>query len=219
MNSLIDRLIKDFNRKGWPLFWGTEDKPHNLNLIGLRSPSTQANHFDDLLFVLWGTPEQPFIHGFPVTTDPGTYWLQNGRTEGTAIVVPGRYPGLWKVGRHKNQYRALVQNAPVQVYRDSNKDTVLNKDAPVQSGRFGINLHRAGPDSAQVDKWSAGCQVMKRSSDFALLMGIVDAQIADGYGDRFTYSLIDTASDWPFYRPFWEIAYPAILSRLDVPSD
>ena len=43
-------------------------------------------------------------------------------------------------------------------------------------GLFGINIHRAtkweGKKSTQIDKWSAGCQVIAANDDFKLFMEI-----------------------------------------------
>ena len=48
----------------------------------------------------------------------------------------------------------------------------------VHEGIYGINIHRAtsreGGKSVQVDKWSAGCQVIAANNDFKLLMEVVN---------------------------------------------
>ena len=59
---------------------------------------------------------------------------------------------------------------------------------------FGINIHRAGTfinGSTQIDKWSAGCQVLSKESDFNLLMGLAE-KARTLYGNSFTYTLIES---------------------------
>ena len=73
------------------------------------------------------------------------------------------------------------------MWRDSNKDDVLDHDGAPSEGWFGINIHHAGADSTNVEKWSAGCQVFKRLADWEEAMGIWKATGADS----FTYTLID----------------------------
>ncbi len=103
----------------------------------------------------------------PGTTDPGLFYLQNQcNSNGTAIVKPGFYKGLWKIGIHKT-YEALVRVSQVTVIRDYNKDGKLDYNSDLEeTGMFGINCHHAGEDSIQIDKWSAGCQAFKRLADF-----------------------------------------------------
>ena len=59
---------------------------------------------------------------------------------------------------------------------------------------FGINIHRAGTfinGSTQIDKWSAGCQVLSKESDFNLLMELAE-KAKTLYGNSFTYTLIES---------------------------
>lgn len=57
-------------------------------------------------------------------------------------------------------------------------------------GIFGINIHHAGADSQQIDKWSAGCQVFKRLEDFNIFINICK-KASKIWGNLFTYTLID----------------------------
>ena len=102
-------------------------------------------------------------------------------------MVPGQYRGLWRIGIHKGKYKALVQNRPVTVYRDNNKDSVYDIEAAtINTGVYGINLHHAGTDSTEVNNWSAGCQVIARLRDFQQLMSIISKQNSN----TFTYTLL-----------------------------
>jgi hypothetical protein len=183
-NTLVDAM----RRLGYPVYLGD----YNLNLIGIRSKALHANTFNDVLVVLYTLNNRQHLHCFPMTTDPGTYYRENPiNVDGTAILVPGHYPGCWRLGKHRGQYSALVQCADMTVYRDNDRDAKLDTDVPTQSGLFGINLHRArsGGLSKSVDRWSAGCQVVANSLDFDLLMALVRKSVSL-YGAYFSYTLL-----------------------------
>ena len=64
----------------------------------------------------------------------------------------------------------------------------------VKEGIFGINIHKAGSrvdGSTQIDKWSAGCQVFAKESDFNQFMEICN-KAKDVWGNSFTYTLIES---------------------------
>lgn len=166
---------------------------YNLNIIGVRTPDDNANKFNDHMYVVYKDEHGWVTRTWHCTTDPGVYWREHPmNVKGTAILVPGQYRGSHKIGLHRGKYKALVQTGGrVCVYRDNNKDDILDMDpATEQDGYFGINLHKAGSHSTEVDKWSAGCQVWANADDFAAFMAIVEKS-AETYGPQFTYTLID----------------------------
>ena len=59
------------------------------------------------------------------------------------------------------------------------------------TGLFGINHHKAGKSSTQVDKWSAGCQVQPNEALFDIEMKIFK-QAAANWGNSFTYTLLES---------------------------
>lgn len=168
---------------------------YDLNIFGIRSANTAAGAFDDWLGVFWmnwDTDGWEF-HIWRATTDPGTYYLdQPLNVTGTAIMVEGHYPASYEIGLHKGKYEALVQCKPVKVYRDNDRDEILDMmPETIQKGLFGLNIHRASADhrSIQVGKWSAGCQVVADPRDFARLMDI--CRIAEeAWGPTFSYTLL-----------------------------
>ncbi|WP_299940399.1 hypothetical protein [uncultured Microbulbifer sp.] len=179
-------------RKGYQFF---DDGDYNLNLIGIRTADNQSNFFNDHFAVAWRFDGVPHCLVFPATTDPGIFWRQNPmHIRGTAILVPGQYQRLWQLGMHRGQYHALVQLRPARVYRDNNRDSIIDIDAPIDDGLFGINCHRASGThgSQRVDKWSAGCQVLANPFDFALLIALCD-RAARAWGTTFTYTLLEEA--------------------------
>ena len=177
-------IIKVLRSKGYAVH---EDG--QCNIIGVRSSNNQANSFDDAIHLVWKS--NGWQHNqYPCTCDPGNYWLESPmRVEGTAIMVPGQYVNAYCWGLHRGQYETLVQRGPgdpVKVYRDANKDEVLDMDPSTIELGHGLNLHHAGTDSTNVEKWSAGCQVFKRLADWKDSVRIWKSTQAD----LFTYTLI-----------------------------
>ena len=198
--SLFDKIANTdieqvMIRKGYRFFKGV----YNLNIIGVRSKESvkQSNKFDDAIIVCWeidsertGIPNKLI---FAATTDPGIKSLRAPmNTKGTAILVPGQYRGSHTIGFHQGKYEALVQCAPVKVYRDANKDSILDTDKrTIDTGMFGINIHKAGLASTIVDGWSAGCQVVAKTDEYEIFMDLCRKQKLAGYGDKFTYTLLE----------------------------
>jgi len=172
---------------------------YNLNIVGVRNSNTHnkvTNKFDDCITVSYNVDGEEKFHCFAATTDPGKYWEENiMRKDGVAILVPGQYRSSHKIRKHQGKYEALCQQKDVKVYRDNNKDGVYDMLAEsIQEGIFGINIHKAGSrvnGSTQIDKWSAGCQVFSKESDFNQLMDLA-YKAKDLYGNSFTYTLIES---------------------------
>lgn len=192
MNNIIgvQDIIKAMSVKGHIVF-EDDSKPFNLNIIGIRSDDDTPNVFNDLICFMWKYKGQWSLVKFKATTDPGTYWLNNPmNTEGTAIVKPGQYRGLWKLGKHQGKYLALKQIGSITIYRDNNKDDKHDYNSPEETGIFGINLHHAGNDSTQIDKWSAGCAVIGNINEWEIAISIITSS-ATIWGDSFSYSILN----------------------------
>jgi len=167
---------------------------YNLNIIGIRSKDHQPNKFDDRICVVYKDDDGWITRTWSCTTEPGKYWLENPiNVSGTAILVPGQYRGVYKIGKHRGQYDALVQTAGrVKTYRDDNKDEIIDADVSTQEeGYFGINIHKAGQRSTQIDRWSAGCQVFANAEDFDDFMDICRKQTSVRGWRTFTYTLVE----------------------------
>jgi len=170
-----------------------ESGNYNLNIIGIRSKDTDPNQFDDRICAVYKDEDGTWTtKTWKITTDPGLFWLGHPmKVSGTAILVAGQYRGSHKIAKHQGKYEALCQRKPVKVYRDRNMDEVLDMSPEtIEEGLFGINIHKAGVASTQVNKWSAGCQVFAHSSDFDDLIRLCKKASAI-WGDSFTYTLID----------------------------
>lgn len=206
MKIVIEDILNVAEKKGYKIF-DNDSKNYNLNIWGIRNSNGVPNLFDDFIVDFWKYKGQWNIRTFPATTDPGLYWLNNPMSKlGVAIVKEGQYPGLWQIGLHQGSYKALVQKSPITVIRDNDKDNILDFDATTtETGIFGINNHRANDNgkSINVDKWSAGCQVMQNKEIFhpenpAVKVHEFDyhlhlcEQASAIHGNSFTYTLINS---------------------------
>jgi hypothetical protein len=196
---MYQAIQQAMQKKGYTIF----TNPFQLNIVGIRSPNSKANSFDDTINVIYKTDSVIWVqHSFKATTHPGLYWLTNpGNPAGTAILKPGQFSNSHRIGLHRGKYTALVQQNPVTVIRDNNADAELDfKSLNEQTGLFGINIHHAavGGSTKNVDKYSAGCQVFANTDDFAFFMQL--AQQHKGlYNNNFTYTLLQAQEVWGFH--------------------
>lgn len=187
---IFPEIIAVMEAKGYIIY----DNPagFDLNIVGVRSTQT-SNKFDDTLIVFYRQNDDWIYNFFKITTDPGLYWLNHPLSElGTAILKPGQYTGMWKIGLHRGKYQALVQKSQCTVIRDDNQDNLLDFDSSVEeTGLFGINCHRSSTygESIQVDKWSAGCQVFADIFQYRFFLELCK-EGRKNFGNSFTYTLL-----------------------------
>jgi len=196
--SLIkEQFEQALKNKGHAFFDGGHK--YNLNIIGVRNKSHDSKKFDDSLIVIYRDDKKDWeILSYEITTEPGPSILRKPiNPEGTAILIPDQYRGVYRVGLHGGSYRhtALVQRGgTVKVWRDQNKNEIIEIDENtlIQEGMFGINIHRrADPGEREyVRGSSAGCQVFKDSRQFTQFLATCNKS-ADIFGNSFTYTLIE----------------------------
>ncbi len=181
--------------------WFTSSN-YDVNIVGVRNAETcgkVTNRFDDCVTISYKDESGEWnFHCFDATTDPGSHYTENQllNKDGVAILKEGQYRGSHMIGLHQGKYEALRQKKPLEVYRDGNKDDFYDLiEENVHEGIYGINIHRATSreegKSVQVDKWSAGCQVIAANKDFKLFMEVVN-KAAKVWGNSFTYTLINS---------------------------
>lgn len=162
-----------------------------LNLVAFRSTDTTPNKFNDYLSLYYEGGKG--IKVWPVTTDPGTFWLENPmNVDGTFILKPGQYIDSHIPWFHHNRkdHRALVQRGILTGWRDLNKDSVLDKGGRTFSGdNFGVNIHGTKEKgvSKLVDKWSAGCTVHPVWANKEEMMDVIKVSGLK----KITYNLIE----------------------------
>lgn len=196
-----EAILSVIKNKGYVLREGK----FQINLIGLRIGGYD-NQFTEKLFVLWKNEKNEWEkREFKWTTVAGTegQGFKNPITvlgvTGTAVLKEGQYLNTYTFVDDYNgwlNYPYFYQTGTVTVYRDGNRDSDLEYDAPQQAGLFGINLHRMsnnGVDSNTVNSayasWSIGCQGAPEPT-FAQIVELarVTARL---YGNVFDYTLIN----------------------------
>lgn len=176
-NYSIAELKVEFDRLKYKWF--------SFHIVGIRSASNEPNKFDDLI----GIVADNTIKWFKATTNAGTYWLLNpSNVNGTAVLKCGQYIDSWAMGLHQGKYKALRQIKPVTVYRDGDHDAIAEEEGKLDTGMFGINIHRANETatSVNIDKWSAGCQVIANGIDYKQFINTCEKSKIN----FFTYTLL-----------------------------
>lgn len=187
---------KIFNKLGYSFFTNGD---YNVNIIGVRNllnGNKHTNTFNDAMVLIYKVDGKWEKKIWDITTDPGQSILSKPIAKnGTAILVPNQYKGVYALDLHNGKYRALCQRlGKVKVYRDNNKDDVLDfNPKTIDEGSFGINIHKAGntTTATYVNGMSAGCQVFKNVADFNSFITIMEKS-AKLYGNKFTYTLLTT---------------------------
>lgn len=194
----VEKIISVMRAKNYRVF-DTPTVDWNLNIVGIRNASLSPKKFDDLIVVFHKFMGIWDVTYYPVTTDPSLHYLKNPMNrKGTAILVEGQYSSTYKIDTHNRGkpggHKALCQRlGNVSVYRDSNKDSLLDIDpTKIESGKFGINIHK-GPRNGNADSdnsvFSAGCQVFADDRHFAEFMLKCEAG-REAFGNAFTYTLL-----------------------------
>lgn len=191
MEVTIEKLLKTYKKMNYTLFVNGD---YNLNIFGIRTNEYESNKFNDIIGVLYKKNGEWILNTYKATVDPGLYYRKNPLNyKGTAILKEGFHKSAFKIGYHQGKYKALVQNKPLPLYRDNNKDDKLDH-MKIYEETAGINIHRAtntkNMTSILVDKWSAGCQVIASYNDFDDFMKLIDLS-SKKYGKTFSYTLFN----------------------------
>ncbi len=154
-----------------------------MNIFAIRTADNTANSFNDVLGVLFMDERGGWqLRTWDCTTDAGLYYRLNPmNVEGTAIIVPGQYTNVYKVGLHKGQ-EAMEQIGNLKYIRDNNKNAVLDWVYNLVGAKFEVannrtDIHRAGANSIQVDKWSAGCIVAAKETNYITFLTLIKSSI------------------------------------------
>tara|TARA_R110000751_G_scaffold293330_1_gene400869 strand:+ start:855 stop:1445 length:591 start_codon:yes stop_codon:yes gene_type:complete len=190
---MLETLINSMLSLNYSVF--THDtKPFNLNIVGVRSDTPKVNEFNDNMFVFWKYKGYWNYITMQCTTLPGLKYLETPiNPAGCAILVPGQYRSTYALDLHNSKYMALCQRlGNVSVYRDDNEDQKYDmNDMSIQTGEFGINIHRADKDYEVelVNGYSAGCQVIENPSEYDIFINICEKS-EEYWGNSFTYTLL-----------------------------
>jgi len=164
------RILRYMQRKG---YWIAR-APDMFNIVyveGVDADGTpNADRFNEwndrrcVIRILPGGQPEMLVND-QATTEPGHFYTQNPTNQrGVARIAFGQYKA-WMDGKHRGVQPALVQQGPVRLHRDINKNGIRDAADPIDIGsNFGINQHSTSlysiPDL--VNKYSAGCLVGRR---------------------------------------------------------
>lgn len=157
-------------------------------ILGVRSQEDSVNKFDDKFYLFRG---ELFIEVSSGTTNPGQPTLkqfEKVNKAGAAVLKSEQwYYDVWKYGRHNGKVEALLQlGAPVQVYRDTDKDDNSEEQGKLDTGYFGINFHPNTynlnkPSGTNIGWWSAGCQVLNDVNKYKTFIRLCKLQKFTSY--------------------------------------
>lgn len=157
--------------------------PKGYWLLGVRSNDDLPNRFDDKIYLFKG---EEFVLVTSATTNAGTPTLrqfEKVNKKGAAVLKADQwYYDVWKYGRHQGKVEALLQlGAPVQVYRDTDKDDKSEEQGTLDTGYFGINFHPntydlSKPSGTNIGWWSAGCQVVNNVSNYKIMIKLLKTE-------------------------------------------
>lgn len=185
MRNLTYDQLKAIVRKLGFVWFG--DRAYDLNIIAIRDKNLKAGEFDDVVYFAYrDTLKLGRVFEMPITTDPLLRYLKEPMNpKGTAILKEGQWRGMLIRGLHKGR-PALIQNKPVTVYRDANRDGILDmSNAKLDTGMFGINFHYGTGQSA-----SAGCQVTPHQADLDYCLALNQLQRNSVGTYSVTYTLL-----------------------------
>jgi len=197
---MLPPVLQRVKAQGYEVFTQGD---YDLNIVAIRRAGWQlTNEFDDMLCCIYKVEGQWVGRYWPITTDPGKYYLETASEDftsrGTAILVPGQYRSAYKLGNHgSTKYLALVQKSIVSVYRDANRDSKYDH-VGAERGMFGINIHASSMNpyienksTELIGNWSAGCQVFQNTKDYRELIYLCQKQIGHTGWEKFTYTLLE----------------------------
>jgi hypothetical protein len=167
---------------------GFKGYPQEYWLLGVRSNEDTANRFDDKFYLFLG---EQFVLVTSGTTNPGTPTLmqfEKVNKKGAAVLNADKwYYNVWHFGKHQGKVDALLQlGAPVEVYRDIDKDDDSEEQGVLDRGYFGINFHPntykpSAPKTNVIGWWSAGCQVVNDLNTYKRIITMCKPQKVVSY--------------------------------------
>ncbi len=198
----VEQLLSVYEDKGYQI----NEKPYQINMLGIRRDDIFDNMFSDRFVIFWKNGEMAWEKKeFEWTTLPGTKGqggvfnpLTVAGMTGVAVLKEGQYLDTWRFYDTYTgwlRYPYFQQEKKVKIYRDSNRDTIVDYEMPEQEGWYGINIHRMsgnGQNQRYVNStyvtWSLGCQ----GAPEPIFMEVVELAraCAKTHGNLFTYTLI-----------------------------
>ncbi|NJM21297.1 MAG: hypothetical protein HC836_49570 [Richelia sp. RM2_1_2] len=171
----------------------TAERRYNVFYVQGMFPSgisndNKPNQFNDSRFLVEVNPTPRLVGAWSASIEPGNHYTkQPMNSDGAAqIQVPGQYKA-WRIGKHKGREIALVQVAPVNIIRDFNRNSKVDKEDKKEYSIIGANQHSAS-DQKFVDNASAGCPVGRTSKGHQEFMNYLQKDIDYQADNNFIFS-------------------------------
>src|SRR5574343_660124 len=166
----------------------------NVNIIGIRR-NIKRNTYDDLMLLAFKDNNgKQIVKSFAATTEAGSPYLINPlNPKGTLRILSNQqYRGVWRLGKHKGVYEALVQCGTFLGQRDNSKDLNFDSNSPIMEiNNAGVNCHTTDWRNylvpTLVNKYSAACQVLQNPKEFFNEFLPIVKKSMSLYGDKVTY--------------------------------
>ncbi|HNX01360.1 MAG TPA: hypothetical protein PLE74_12745 [Candidatus Cloacimonadota bacterium] len=192
-----ETVLQTRRAMGFPIFTGAFDLMFTLFRTSEGvGEIIDDNHFNDVETVLYnaGDGKSLILEKFWCTTDPGlTGLLKPENHQGCAILAEGYNKSAWKLGLHTGK-RALVQCAPIWIFRDNDRTNKLSFNGnPRQVTGTGIDNHRCREDRIvqYVDDFSHGCCSVPNFRDMERILFLMEKQRSIGLGDKVSFGLVN----------------------------
>ncbi|MBV6623147.1 MAG: hypothetical protein KI793_09440 [Rivularia sp. (in: Bacteria)] len=154
---------------------------------GVKNNNT-PNKFNDSRFLVEVNPTPKLVGAWEASIEPGNHYTEKPMNASGAaqIEVPGQYKA-WRIGKHKGREIALIQVAPVNIIRDFNRNSKVDKGDKKEYSIIGANQH-SGSDQKFVDNTSAGCPVGRTIEGHQEFMSYLQKDVDFQANDNFIFS-------------------------------
>ena len=190
-DKIAAALVNYAHSQNWEVRTG--ERRYNIFYVQGMFPSgikndNKPNQFNDSRFLVEVNPTPRLIGVWEASIEPGNHYTkQPMNASGAAqIQVPGQYKA-WRIGKHKGRETALVQVAPVNIIRDFNRNSKIDKYDKKEYSIIGANQH-SGNDQKFVDNASAGCPVGRTSKGHQEFMSYLHKDVGYQANSNFIFS-------------------------------
>lgn len=192
----IQKIHEVMRKQGMTVF----TDPFSVTLGGIRTNDNKANTFNDWLFAsYWDDKGKLHEVIVPGTVDAGvTARLKPSNPKGTAIIQHGvQHRGVYQLQNprvnpsergHKGK-EAFRQIKPMKLWRDNDRDGVLEFGKNEETSLSFTNGHDMGTRGINVDNWSEGCWG-STERNMQLLYDMGWQQFNNGLGRIFSFAML-----------------------------
>ena len=154
-------------------------------IIGVQSQEDAFNAFDDKFYVFDGPNFKQVSTGTTNVGKEALYFFDDYNLTGAAVWKTNQWcsnaysRGYHRASRKDGGMRALKQRKPISYFRDNNKNRNIDETGELHNNIIWLNIHGVdyNPYSKVtkelINKWSFGCQVWNRMSDYRQMVNAV----------------------------------------------